>query len=88
MFAGPALGGVLLALSGPGAVFVLTAATFAWSAACLLGIPRDTPPDVTAESHSGQLVAGFRAIMLISAALALGGAASAWLLIRSSDPNR
>src|SRR5436305_5587431 len=29
MFAGPALGGVLLALSGPGAVFILTAATFA-----------------------------------------------------------
>jgi MFS family permease len=62
MFAGPALGGVLLALSGPGAVFVLTAATFAWSAACLLGIPRDAPPDAPAESHSGQLVAGFRAI--------------------------
>jgi MFS family permease len=62
MFAGPALGGVLLALSGPGAVFVLTAATFAWSAACLLGIPSDAPPDAPVESHSGQLVAGFRAI--------------------------
>ena len=33
-------------------------------------------------------VAGFRAIMLISAALALGGAASAWLLIRSPESNR
>ena len=33
-------------------------------------------------------VVGFRAIMVISAALALGGAASAWLLIRSSDRNR
>jgi MFS family permease len=62
MFAGPAIGGVLLALSGPGAVFVLTAATFAWSALCLLGIPRDTPPAAGEESHRGQFVAGFRAI--------------------------
>lgn len=63
MFAGPALGGVLLALSGPGAVFVLTAGTFAWSALCLLGIPRDAPPEsVPDESHRGQLAAGFRAI--------------------------
>ena len=62
MFAGPALGGVLLAVSGPGAVFILTAATFLWSALCLVGIPRDAPPPATEESHSGQLVAGFRAI--------------------------
>jgi len=63
MFAGPAVGGVLLAVSGPGAVFVLTAATFAWSALCLVGIPRDTPPAAAEEeSHGGQLVAGFRAI--------------------------
>jgi hypothetical protein len=39
----------------------------------------------TAIAHA--FVAGFRAIMLISAALALGGAASAWILIRSSDRN-
>jgi MFS family permease len=62
MFAGPALGGALLALSGPGAVFVLTGATFVWSALCLLGIPRDTPPAATEDSHRGQFVAGFRAI--------------------------
>jgi len=62
MFAGPALGGLLLALSGPGAVFVLTAATFVWSALCLLGIPRDAAPPRVEESHRGELVAGFRAI--------------------------
>lgn len=62
MFAGPAIGGLLLALSGAGAVFVLTAATFAWSALCLVGIPRDTPPAAHEESHRGQFVAGFRAI--------------------------
>ncbi|HYT98199.1 MAG TPA: DHA2 family efflux MFS transporter permease subunit [Casimicrobiaceae bacterium] len=43
---------------------------------------------VAQEAIAHAFVAGFRAIMLISAALALGGAASAWLLIRSSDPNR
>lgn len=62
MFAGPAIGGLLLALSGPGAVFVLTAGTFVWSALCLLGIPRDTPPAAEGDSHRGQFVAGFRAI--------------------------
>ena len=62
MFAGPAIGGLLLALSGPGAVFVLTAATFAWSALCVVGIPRDTPPAAGEASHRGQFVAGFRAI--------------------------
>jgi EmrB/QacA subfamily drug resistance transporter len=43
---------------------------------------------VAQEAIAHAFVAGFRAIMLISAALALGGAASAWLLIRSSDPDR
>lgn len=62
MFAGPAIGGLLLALSGPGAVFVLTAATFVWSALCLLGIPRDTPPAAEGDAHRGRFVAGFRAI--------------------------
>ena len=39
----------------------------------------------TAETAiSRAFVAGFRAIMLVSAALALGGAASAWWLIRDA----
>ncbi|MGZ4149836.1 MAG: MFS transporter [Actinomycetota bacterium] len=32
MFLGPAIGGAILAVSGPGEVFVVAAATFAWSA--------------------------------------------------------
>ncbi|HZT53422.1 MAG TPA: MFS transporter [Gaiellaceae bacterium] len=44
MFAGPALAGVLLALSGPAAVFALNGALFVWSAAFVLRVPRDAPP--------------------------------------------
>jgi len=63
MFAGPAIGGIILAVSSAGAVFVLTAATFLWSALCLLGIGRDAPPERS--EHAGrvaELTAGFRAI--------------------------
>jgi MFS family permease len=63
MFAGPAIAGVLLAFSGPGAVFVLTAGTFAWSALCLFGIPPDAPPVVGRDSEHGHVAAGFRAIV-------------------------
>ena len=45
MFAGPALGGVLLALSGPAAVFALNGALTLWSALFVLGVPRDEPPE-------------------------------------------
>lgn len=44
MFAGPALGGVLLALSGPSAVFALNGALFVWSALFVAQVPRDDPP--------------------------------------------
>jgi MFS family permease len=44
MFAGPAIGGLLLALSTPSAVFALDAALFLWSAAFVFRIPRDEPP--------------------------------------------
>jgi EmrB/QacA subfamily drug resistance transporter len=50
----------------------------------------ELPADIDAQSKAAAqdviahaFVAGFRAIMIISAALALGGAASAWFLIRS-----
>jgi MFS family permease len=45
--AGPALAGVLLALGSPGAALALDAATFAVSAACLLGVraPRVRAPE-------------------------------------------
>jgi MFS family permease len=44
MFAGPAIGGILLALSGPPAVFALNGALFVWSAVFVVLVPRDDPP--------------------------------------------
>jgi MFS family permease len=63
MFAGPALGGVLLAVSSPWVVFALTAAMFLWSAGCLTRIPADTvaPTEETVETLPAML-AGFRAV--------------------------
>jgi MFS family permease len=63
MFTGPALGGVVLALSGPAAVFGVTAGTFAWSALCLLRVSHDAAPmPEEAEAVVPALLAGFRAI--------------------------
>ena len=64
MFAGPALGGGLLAVSGPWVVFAVTAAAFLWSAACLVRIPADSPapPEGEAEKVLPALLGGFRAI--------------------------
>lgn len=63
MFLGPAVGGVLLVLGGPGTVFVATAATFVWSALCLLRLPVDAPAVGTeGATHLSELLAGFRAI--------------------------
>ncbi len=64
-FAGPAVGGLVLAGWGIGAAFVLTAVTYLWSAAMVarLHVPPGTP-EVAAEdevAHEGFL-AGFRAI--------------------------
>lgn len=47
MFVGPAIGGILLAVSTPSAVFALDAALFLSSAAFVLRIPRDDPPEQT-----------------------------------------
>jgi MFS family permease len=64
MFAGPALGGILLALSGPSAVFALTAALTLWSAAFVLQVPPDPPPEPTEHPHVvAELTAGFRAVV-------------------------
>ena len=64
MFAGPALGGALLAVSSPWVVFAATAAAFLWSAACLVQIPADSPapPEGEAEKVLPALLGGFRAI--------------------------
>jgi MFS family permease len=64
MFAGPAIGGILLALSGPSAVFAFDGALFLWSAAFVIQIPRDDPP----ERHDRprflpELTAGFSTVL-------------------------
>ena len=64
MFAGPALGGILLALSGPAAVFALTGALTLWSAAFVLRVPRDRPPEQRERSHFlAELTAGFSTVL-------------------------
>ena len=64
MFAGPALGGVLLALSGPAAVFALTGGLTVWSIVFVLLIPRDEPPEPPERPHFlTELTAGFRTMI-------------------------
>ena len=62
MFAGPALGGILLALSGPPAVFAANAGAFVWSALLLFRIPRDERPAVEHGRALPALLAGFRVV--------------------------
>jgi MFS family permease len=68
-FAGPALGGLLLAVAGISTVYVVNAVTFLWSAAIILGLRSpDAPParDPDEEQREGIFVhasAGFRAIL-------------------------
>jgi MFS family permease len=66
MFGGPAIGGLLLAASGPGLVFIVTALTLVWSAILVGGIrPLTTvePTETEASSIVDQLLAGFRTIL-------------------------
>jgi MFS family permease len=64
MFAGPALGGILLALSGPAAVFAFNGAVLVWSAAFVVQVPRDKPPERTERPRLWpELTAGFSAVL-------------------------
>jgi MFS family permease len=82
MFAGPALGGVLLALSGPAAVFALTAALTLWSVAFVLLVPRDQPPEPTAPPHfMTELKEGFATVLRNPALRVVIGLGSAQALI-------
>jgi MFS family permease len=64
MFAGPAIAGVLLALSGPAAAFALNGALFVWSAIFIAQVPRDERPKRTERPRLlPELTAGFRAIL-------------------------
>lgn len=51
-FAGPALGGLLVALVGPAQGFAIDAATFVISALTLIGVRRDAPRPQTASSST------------------------------------
>jgi MFS family permease len=65
IFGGPALGGLLLAATGPGTVFVVTAGLLLWSAFVVAGIrPVAEPKAVEREDVSvlEELLAGFRTI--------------------------
>jgi MFS family permease len=63
MFAGPALGGVLLAVSTPSAVFALNAGLFLWSAFFVLQVPRDDPPQQAERPRFlPELMAGWTAV--------------------------
>jgi MFS family permease len=82
MFAGPALGGVLLAVSGAAAVFAVTAGTLVWSAANVFGIPRDAPASRDEETSAGhEMLAGFRAIAATPALRVVVGLTSAQTLV-------
>jgi hypothetical protein len=83
MFAGPALGGVLLAFSGPALVFSVTAGAFAWSALCLLRIPRDPAPTRLDDDARivPALLGGFRAIAVDPALRVVVGVMSAQTLV-------
>jgi predicted MFS family arabinose efflux permease len=64
MFAGPAIGGVLLALSGPAAVFAFNGAVLVWSAAFVVQVPHDKPPERTERVRLWpELTAGFSTVM-------------------------
>jgi MFS family permease len=67
-FVGPALGGLLLAVTSVGAVFAMTAALFLWSALVLGRIGADSRggPGVEADSILREAFAGFRAVVVES----------------------
>ena len=79
MFAGPAIAGILLALSGPAAAFAFNGALFIWSAIFIAQVPRDERPNarraaaVPARAH-GRVQSGAREARAPSRGRADGGA--------------
>ena len=65
MFVGPAIAGVLLALSGPASVFGLTAGLVIASVAFVALVPADSPPERVGErvAFLPELTAGFRTVL-------------------------
>ncbi len=62
IFGGPAIGGVLLAVSGAGTVFIVTSATLVWSAALIAGIRPQPQERREPEPMFDELLGGVRVI--------------------------
>lgn len=96
-FIGPAIGGVLLATTSPGVVFLVTAGTFLWSALMIAGLqsPGARPAAPTRTGLVREAAAGFRAIAaerklrvvvgLFAAQTLVAGALSVLLVVTAFD---
>jgi MFS family permease len=85
MLAGFALGGILLALSTPAAVFAVNGATFLWSIAFLLRIPADPPPErVTHPRFLPELVEGFTTVVRWPALRTIVGLSAAQAMVEGA----
>ncbi|TCO44785.1 MFS transporter [Actinocrispum wychmicini] len=81
---GPALGGVLVSVFGPGTVFGIYAATYGISAGCLMALRiAPAPAERTAQSYRSQLVEGWRDFR---SRAWLWGVISIWLVYGSLVP--
>ena len=82
-FAGPAIGGLLLAITSPGFVFAVTAGAFVWSALNVAGIPasRPTRDDTAEEALHREVLAGFQAIFAVPSLRLVVGLYSAQTLV-------
>jgi MFS family permease len=85
MFGGPALAGLMLGITRPGVVFIVTAATFLWSAYNVARISKEGTPEKreggSAASVAHELSAGFRAILVDSRLRLLVGLLSLQTLV-------
>jgi MFS family permease len=82
-FVGPALGGLLLAVTSPGVVFAATAGAFVWSALNVARIAA-TPPargEAAEEALHREVLAGFRAIFAVPSLRLVVGLYSAQTLV-------
>ena len=85
MFVGPAIGGILLVLSGPAAVFALESAAFVWSASFILLVPRDVPPKRTERLRLlPELTAGFATVLRRPALRVVVGLTTAQTIVEGS----
>jgi MFS family permease len=82
-FAGPAVGGLLLAVTSPGVVFAATAGAFVWSALNVARIPSTPPPREAAAEQAlhREALAGFQAIFRVPSLRLVVGLYSAQTLV-------